>query len=195
MARRSLFVDFMYAVVAGDVFSKLVDPKLDFTTLKFWGILFLLAVFLEDYFLYETQIAPHLQAGDINLFALIFELLILLVWYLSASCFESQPYHFLGMFLGFFCLKFAAGLSHWTKIHGSVWGGFCDSHNLRNLAFFIPVAVGIVQWLWTKDPQMSAGKLVVLVISWAIMVLIWWGTLPKSATGIPANNGVKVAEG
>ena len=61
MAERGLFVDFLYAVTVGSALPRINDTVLHFGSPVLWGLVFLIAVFLEDFYLYHVKIVPYLS--------------------------------------------------------------------------------------------------------------------------------------
>lgn len=184
--RRSMFVDFMYAIVVGSALPLLNSEHLDLHDVRFWGILFLLLVILEDYFLYETQIAPFQKPGKVSPVALFFELAILVTWYLSAvavSAAANRTGWFLCAFGGFFLLKFLAGVAHWTGFYRSLAKGVRFYRSLgrgiwesivTNFAFWISILAAFGILLRCEQAQMGWRMLLTLFIAWVFTLIMWW---------------------
>jgi hypothetical protein len=81
--RRRVFVDFMYAIVVGSALPLVSDKHLDFRDPVLYGLIFLIAIVLEDYFLYETQIAKFQGDNTPIMPGLVFEISVLICWYLT----------------------------------------------------------------------------------------------------------------
>jgi hypothetical protein len=90
---RRRFVDFIDAIVIGAVFTSIAPVEISF---RFFGILFLLIVILEDFYTAHTQLAT-LGTPQIALRfpPLVVELAISLFWYLSAVAFPERKSAFL----------------------------------------------------------------------------------------------------
>lgn len=105
----ALFVDFMYAVVVGAALPRFQDADvLRFSSPVAWGLLFLIAVFLEDFYLYHTQVVPYLK-GFPRWRSFILTMLIIGSWYLCQAAFPNKPLLFIGSFAFFFILKLTGG--------------------------------------------------------------------------------------
>jgi hypothetical protein len=61
MAERGLFVDLLYAVTVGATLTRINDRVLHLDSPVLWGVAFLIAVFLEDFYLYHVKVVPHLS--------------------------------------------------------------------------------------------------------------------------------------
>lgn len=166
---RRVFVDFMYAIVVGSVLPLVNDKHLHWGDPTFYTTAFLIVVVLEDYFLYETQIARYQKALTFSvtgLLGLILEIFILICWYLSAVSVPEHPLWFLSSFASFYALKFAAGWAHWKAIR---W------ESMRNFAFTLPIAVCGWIWFCGKPEGVGAWVVVKLAASWIAMLAVWWG--------------------
>jgi hypothetical protein len=180
-----MFVDFMYAIVVGSALPLLNDKHLDLSDVPFWGILFLLIVILEDYFLYETQIAPFQKPGKVNPIALFFEVAILVSWYFSAlavSVGATRTIWFLCAFGGFFLLKFLAGVTHWTgffwslgdfRFPRSLLKGLWES-TVTNFAFWISILTVLGILLRSEQAELGWQMLLTLLIAWVFTLIVWW---------------------
>lgn len=175
MVPRLTFVDFMYAIVVGSAFRLIAPPpdkplELSF---RFLGILFLLLVVLEDYYLYHTQILkpsqPH-QSSLSDFWVLVLEIGILLAWYLSTIAFPANPKVFLAAFSTFYALKWLAGLTHFAATAQlRSWRFY------RYFSFFIPLTgcVGIL-FVDADGGLISPLVLGLLAGAWFVQVAIWW---------------------
>lgn len=204
--RRSLFVDFMYAIVVGSAFPALSGDRLDLSNIGFWSIIFLLAIVLEDYYLYETQIVPFQQPGDVPLMALLFEISILVNWYIataavSAATASTTPVStvptdvtwFLCALGVFYLLKLLAGIAHWTASYKKTfanlksWKAFLkgiksalgDWRCLRNLAFVLPLGTALIIVIRCKPTTVDWLTLLLLLVAWIVMIIVWWGITAK----------------
>ncbi|MBZ5489721.1 MAG: hypothetical protein LAO76_02175 [Acidobacteriia bacterium] len=161
---RRVFVDFMYAIVVAAVLPLINGNHLQWDPV-FYSVGFLILVILEDYFLYETQIARFQRPGSLSFLGLILEIGILICWYLAAISIPDHPRWFLSTLSLFFVLKFLAGLAHWRALR---W------ESMRNLAFFLPVAT--CGWIARCHAPVSidGATILKLTCSWLVMVAIWW---------------------
>lgn len=161
------FVDFMYAIVVGAVFPVIAPIEMSF---RFFGMLFILLIVLEDFYLYHSQVAVHEKHDKKLTFgALVFEISILLAWYLAAIAFPNQPRPFLFAISGFFILKWLSGLCYWGAL--KMLG---DWRFLRNTTFLIPTVVCLYFALW-KTPNLEEMHTWILVaFAWIIQTIIWW---------------------
>jgi hypothetical protein len=176
--KRQVFVDFMYAIVAGSALPLINGDHLSWSDPVFLGTLFLILILLEDYFLYTTQIAPYQKAGIVNLLPLFCEIAILISWYLAVIASPKYPRFFFSSLLVFFVLKYLAGLAHWRAVRR--W------ESARNLAFLIPAGALSILDLCTRPTTVDGHTIVRLTLAWAIMVGIWWSvTLSKRAQQEP----------
>jgi Putative Ig domain len=185
--RRSMFVDFMYAIVVGSALPLLNSEHLNLSDVRFWAILFLLLVVLEDYFLYETQIAPFQQPGKVSPIALFIEVAILVSWYFSAlavSSKENRSLWFVTAFGLFYSLKFTAGVTHWTGFYKGVYPGETFRRNLgrgiweslvTNSAFWVAILTAIGAIIIRNNAAPVSWKLLLsLFIASLITSIIWW---------------------
>ncbi len=170
-APQSLFVDFMYAVVVGAALPRIDKATLSIKNFEFWGIVFLLAVFLEDFYLYHRVVLPYL-AGFPSARQLILSISIVLIWYFTFISFPSNPKWFLSCFLFFFSLKLLGGF-----LLGAVrypWG--------TDLLFLIPICTCIVLLYAGLDSQKSLRA---LVPAWILTVILWWLFVPTAKESAP----------
>ena len=61
MTEPGLFVDLLYAVTVGAALPRINDRVLNLGSPMLWGVVFLLAVFLEDFYLCHVKVLPHLS--------------------------------------------------------------------------------------------------------------------------------------
>src|SRR5438105_2089386 len=106
---QSLFVDFMYAVVVGAALPRFRAEILSVRKAEFWGVLFLLAIFLEDLYLYHRIVLPYLT-GFPTARQLTLTMAIVLTWYFAQVSFPDNPTWFVGCLLVFFLLKLLGGV-------------------------------------------------------------------------------------
>jgi hypothetical protein len=163
--RRRVFVDFMYAIVVGAALPFISKEHLHFSDPVFYGLAFLIAVVLEDYFLYETEVARFQDEHSLTIIGLVFEISILICWYFSAVSIPEHPGWFLGAFALFYFLKLCAGWAHWKSVR---W------ESVRNCVFVLPISVAM--WIGCRWMPVGVDKWVVgpLFASWLLTIIIWW---------------------
>lgn len=178
---RLIFVDFMYAIVVGSAFPLIAPLEMSF---RFFGLLFLLLVVLEDFYLYHTQIVAPSQAHGSSFLALVVEMCILLAWYLGAIAFPENPRVFLTAFAAFFALKWLAGLAHFAALRElRTWRFY------RCFSFLIPLAGCVVVLFVGGDGRLSSPSISGTVAgAWALQTAIWWSVTKRQEriTGIAA---------
>ncbi|MGD0539038.1 MAG: hypothetical protein ABSC03_15490 [Verrucomicrobiota bacterium] len=116
---RTSFVDFIYAVVVGSTFPFLAPFDASFRLI---GLLFLIIVILEDFYLFHTQIAGKVSDAPTSFWALVLELLILVLWYLAVLSFPLSSRPFLLALALFYFFKWLAGVAHNAKLASSTVG-------------------------------------------------------------------------
>jgi len=156
---------------------------------------------LEDYFLYETQIAPFQKAGKINPIALFIEVAILVSWYFSAlavSVGATRTVWFLCAFGSFFLLKFLAGVTHWTGFYWSLGNfrflrsflkGLWESI-VTNFAFWISILTILGILLRSEQAEMGWRMLLTLFIAWVFTLIVWWSGRIWVPINIVTNSGL-----
>lgn len=183
---RVAFVDFIYAIVVGTAFA--LVPPVDLSV-RFFGMLFLILVVLEDFYLYHTQIAVYADQGVPSFSALVFEIFILLAWYLAAMSFPDKSRAFLICLSGFFVLKWFAGFAHFASL-----GQLGDWRFHRNHCFFFPALIAIMILFFGEQSIItSSKKWISLVVGWLIQVSAWWTItrLMERKQQIRTNNGIE----
>ena len=167
MMRVSL-VDFMYAIVIGSAFPLIAPIELSF---RFFGMLFLLLVILEDFYLYHTQIVSSDKAAVGRFITLVLEIAILLAWYLCVIAFSTSSDASLVAYGAFFLLKLAAATAHFDRL--KLLGSW---RYLRSFSFLIPISVACVLACCGWGGRLSSFRIWGIVAStWAVQVTIWWG--------------------
>jgi hypothetical protein len=166
MENQALFVDFMYAVTVGASLPRLDEKVLDYRDPLLWGLIFLLAVFLEDFYLYHVKVLPYLK-GFPKSRGFILTMTIIGTWYLSQAAFPTKPRLFLVAFALFFLLKLLGGLFMKPL-----------QYPLRQDAVFLmPVAAAFVAIILADQVFFvaHAGRfLCVLAPIWLLTVWLWW---------------------
>jgi hypothetical protein len=178
MAERGLFVDFMYAVTVGAALPRLDEKALHFRSPLLWGLLFLVAVFLEDFYLYHVKVVPHLPASP-SARGFILAMLIIATWYLSQSAFPSNPRLFLVSFGLFFLLKWLGGFVMRLTAYPS----------RIDTVFLLPV-VAAFGLAFSCDSTVFASRpgwlLIVLIPVWLLTVTLWWCLTSAAHPATPA---------
>jgi hypothetical protein len=169
-------MDFMYAVTIGSAFPKI--EAIGFTY-WLWALLFLLVVIVEDFFLYTTQVKPHsADATAFSLFALLFEMSVLITWFLMVVSFQARPRVFLACYAAYFTLKWSAGFFH------------CRSASLlstrifhRNHTFFVPILAALCLLYFARPVTSESRQLwIVIVAAYIFSTVAWWLITPRSTT-------------
>jgi len=188
MPERGLFVDFMYAVTVGATLPRLDEKVLSVGSPVLWGVLFLIAVFLEDFYLYHVKVVPYLSTRP-NARGFILAMLIILAWYLSQAAFPTTPRLFLASLGLFFLLK--------------ALGGFLmrlTPYPARSDSVFLFPVFAVLVLLFFPDCQQFASSpsrlLAVLSPVWLLTVTTWWllearsTRMRKLGTGNPPTGGI-----
>ncbi len=174
---RIAFVDFMYAIVVGSAFGLVPPFELSF---RFLGLLFLILVVLEDFYLYHTQIVGRRETQIPSFSALVAEIAILLAWYLTVLSFPGKAASCLICFACFFALKWFAGLAHFAKLARLKSWEF-----RRNVTFLLPMLTAIVILISRAYANLSStGIWLSVMLSWIIHVAIWWGVTNRKSKAI-----------
>ncbi len=166
MENEGLFVDFMYAVTVGATLPRVDEKVLHVSSALLWALLFLIAVFLEDFYLYHVKVVPNLH-GFPKWRGFLLSMLIIAAWYLCQAAFPSDPRLFLISFGIFFLLKLLGGLLMKPTKYPS----------RQDLLFILPVAAAFVLAFFADNACFAShpGRLlIVLVPVWAVAVGIWW---------------------
>ena len=170
---RIAFVDFMYAIVIGSAFGLVPPLELSF---RFLGLLFLILVVLEDFYLYHTQIVGRQERQIPSFLALVAEIAILLAWYMAAISFPDKSNSSLACFSAFFALKWVAGFAHFAKL-----GKLRSWEFNRNLTFLIPMFTAVAVIMIRGNTRLSStGTWLPVMLSWFVNVLIWWGVTRRN---------------
>ncbi|HEX4211000.1 MAG TPA: hypothetical protein VHY56_11440 [Candidatus Binataceae bacterium] len=186
MADRGLFVDFLYAVTVGAALPRINDTVLHASSPVLWGVVFLIAVFLEDFYLYHVKIVPNL-AGPHNWSGFSLSVLIIGTWYLTQAAFPHRVKLFLLSFAALFALRMVGGLLHRATIFPA----------RQDLIFTLPIVAALVLLEFSEWPYFSGhpGHLLVFLFPiWLLTTLTWWfaeerlaseSKLPLVAKGTP----------
>lgn len=161
-----MFVDFMYAVTVGVAMSRLDEKSFQLRCPLLWGCVFMIAVFLEDLYIYHVKVVPSLRDTP-SARSFILAMLIIGAWYTSQAAFPSNQKLFLVSFGLFFLLKLLGGvLMGATKYPAS-----------HDLLFLIPAATAAVLACFTGCEFVTTRPwflLAFLFPAWLVTVTMWW---------------------
>lgn len=166
MADRGLFVDFMYAVTVGATLPRINDTVLHASSPVLWGVVFLIAVFLEDFYLYHVKVVPHLS-GPHNPRGFSLSVLIIRTWYLAQAAFPNKVNLFLASFAAFFSLRVIGGLLYRATAYPA----------RQDLIFTMPIVAAVALLAFSKCPFFSGhpGRLLFFLLPiWLLTILVWW---------------------
>lgn len=169
MADHSLFVDFMYAVAVGTALPRINDSSLSMKSPVFWGIWFFIAVFLEDFYLYHTRVAPLREGSPPSATEFVMEMAIIAIWYIGQASLPTHVKWYLRSFALFFAAKLAASMI--------LSGSYQVS---ANWAFAIPTLVGF-GLSFRSEKKLAESHwylLLILAIAWIVTTTIWWTVDP-----------------
>jgi len=166
MADRGQFVDFMYAVTVGATLPRINDTVLHADSPVLWGVVFLIAVFLEDFYLYHVKVVPHL-AGPHSWRGFALSVLIIGTWYLTQAAFPNNVSLFLVSFAGFFSFRVIGGLLHRATAYPP----------RQDVIWTLPIVAAITLLALAGYPFFSdhPGRfLFFLFPSWLLTIVVWW---------------------
>jgi hypothetical protein len=166
MTERGLFVDFMYAVTVGATLPRINDTVLHLDSPVLWGLVFLIAVFLEDFYLYHVMVVPHLS-GTHSWPGFLLSVFIVGTWYLTQAAFPNNANLFLTGFAAFFFLRLVGGLLHRATVYPI----------RQDVVFAVPIVVALALLALTEYPFFSghSGRfLFFLFPTWLLTILVWW---------------------
>lgn len=168
MENQALFVDFMYAAVVAAALPRLQDEEvLEFKSPTGWGLLFMVGVFLEDFFIYHVKVVPQLKAPFPSAFGFILTMMIILAWYLSQAAFPAKPRLFLTGFALFFFCKLAGGF----RLRPTRYPSKLD------FLFLLPIGAAVLLLAMSRRDFFKShpGRfLYILFPTWLLMVVLWW---------------------
>jgi hypothetical protein len=165
---RRRFVDFIDAIVISAVFSNIAPLEFSF---RFFGMLFLLLVILEDFYLAHTQLATlHAPIIAHRFPPLVIELAISLSWYLAAIAFPAKKGPFLVAFSCFSMFKWLAGFIHWRSLRMlSAW------QFKRNCLCLLCAVVCFWVLFLTGDTKLRHPKVWgPVAFAWVTQTICWW---------------------
>jgi len=173
MDNPAVFVDFMYAVTVGTALPRVDEKVIHWRSPLLWGLCFLIAVFLEDFYLYHVRVVPHLKAFPGSR-GFVLAMLIIGTWYLSQAAFPSNPTLFLVSFALFFLLKLLGGV-----LMGA------DQYPTRQDAIFLLPAVSALVIAFLNPHVFFSSHpgrtIMVLAPIWFLTIVVWW--LMDAASG------------
>jgi hypothetical protein len=172
LADHAIFVDFMYAVSVGTAMPRVNSANLSLSNSEFWGVWFFIAVFLEDFYLYHTRVAPVTEGHLPSPVEFIVEILIIAVWYVAQISFPTHPKWYTSGF----------GLFFGTKLVASMVLAHSVCHIGANWAFLIPVIVGFGL---AKHPKSRWKSLAFMCSAWLVTITLWWAIDPYSRPAAP----------
>jgi hypothetical protein len=177
MENSALFVDFMYAVTVGASLPRLDDKVLSLRNPLMWGLLFLISVFLEDFYLYHVKVVPFLD-GFPHWRGFVLTMAIIGTWYLSQAAFPSNPRLFLVSFALFFSLKLLGGLFMQPTKYPT----------RQDAVFLLPIAGACVFVILATHVFFAShpGRLIMgLAPVWLLAVVLWWSMDAASNRSAP----------
>jgi|SRR5208282_1447412 len=182
MAERGLFVDLLYAVTVGATLPRINDSVLHLDSPVLWGVAFLIAVFLEDFYLYHVKVVPHLS-GSHSWRGFSLTVLIVGTWYLTQAAFPSNVKLFLASFAVFFSLRTIACLLYGRTAYPS----------RQDAIFTVPIVAAVALLALAGCPLFSGhpGRLLFFLFPiWLLTILVWWSADARrrasNPTGTPA---------
>jgi hypothetical protein len=177
MDNQALFVDFMYAVTVGATLPRLDEKVLHWRNPLLWALVFLIAVFLEDFYLYHAKVVPQLKSFP-SWRGFLLAMLIIGTWYLSQTAFPSNSTLFLVSFAIFFLLK----------LGGGIFMRLTSYPSRIDVVFLFPAmtafALLFVSECLSFDAH-PARMIMVLAPVWLVTVAAWW-IMDNRASLIPA---------
>ncbi|MGO9266406.1 MAG: hypothetical protein ACLQBA_16255 [Candidatus Binataceae bacterium] len=166
MTDRGQFVDFMYAVTVGATLPRINDTVLHADSPVLWGVTFLIAVFLEDFYLYHVKVVPHL-AGPHSWRGFSLSVLIIGIWYLTQAAFPNNVNLFLVSFAGFFALRVIGGILHRATAYPV----------RQDIIWTLPIVAAITLLALAGHPFFAGhpGRLLFFLFpSWLLTIVVWW---------------------
>jgi len=166
MTERGLFVDFMYAVTVGAALPRINDRVLHSDSPVLWGVVFLIAVFLEDFYLYHVKVVPHLS-GPHNWRGFSLSVLIIGTWYLAQAAYPSNPNLFLVGFAAFFSLRILASFLNRRTVYLS----------RQDAIFTVPIVAAVALLALAGYPFFLGhpGRLLFFLFPiWLLTIVCWW---------------------
>jgi hypothetical protein len=129
-------------------------------------VVFLIGVFLEDFYLYHVKVAPYLS-GPHEWRAFMLSVLIIGTWYLTQAAFPYKVNLFLMSFAAFFSLRVIGGLLHRATAYPV----------RQDMIFTVPIIVAIFLLALAGFPFFSVHPghvLLFLFPTWLLTISLWW---------------------
>jgi hypothetical protein len=111
--QRVTYVDFLNAIVIGSAIQFMAPLSVSF---KFFALLFLSLVMLEDVWIYHTQIAKHDARDQESFSILLIQWAIPLTWYLAVIAVPDSPRAGLFSFGLFYFFKWLGGFAYYRHV-------------------------------------------------------------------------------
>jgi hypothetical protein len=111
--QRVTYVDFLTAIVIGSAIQLMAPLSVSF---KFFALLFLSFVMLEDFWIYHTQIAKHDPRDQESFSILVIQWAIPLTWYLAVIAIPDSPRPGLFSFGLFYFFKWLGGFTYYRHV-------------------------------------------------------------------------------
>jgi hypothetical protein len=111
--QRVTYVDFLTAIVIGSAIQFMAPLSVSF---KFFALLFLSFVMLEDFWIYHTHIAKHDVRDQESFSILVIQWAIPLSWYLTVITVPDSPRAGLFSFGLFYFFKWLGGFTHYRHV-------------------------------------------------------------------------------
>jgi hypothetical protein len=178
MDNQALFVDFMYAVTVGATLPRLDEKVLHWCDPLLWALVFLIAVFLEDFYLYHVKVVPYLK-GFPKWRGFLLAMLIIGIWYLSQAAFPTNETLFLISFAIFFLLKLIGGVLMRVTAYPS----------RQDAVFLLPAIIAFALVFFSECLSLPThpGRIILLLAPiWLLTVAIWWLTDDRARPAAPA---------
>jgi len=176
MTERGLFADLMYAVTVGATLPRINDTVLHAGSPVLWGVVFLIAVLLEDFYLYHVKVVPYLSGpGSWREFSLT--VLIVGTWYLTQAAFPSNVNLFLVGFAVFFSLRIIGSLLFRTTAYPS----------RQDAIFAVPIVAAVALLALAGCPLFSGhpGRLLFFLFPiWLLTIVGWWAVDARLTTSL-----------
>jgi hypothetical protein len=179
MAERGLFVDLLYAVTVGATLPRINDTVLHLDAPVLWGVAFLIAVFLEDFYLYHVKVVPYLS-GPHSWRGFSLSVLIIGTWYVTQAAFPSNVNLFLVGFAAFFSLRILSAFQNRAL------------PSRQDAIFTVPIVAAVALLALGGCPLFSGhpGRLLFFLFPiWLLTILVWWSIDARPAT--PASNSIR----
>jgi len=166
---RRIFMDLFYAAIISNALQVMAPANLD---AKFWFSIFLVAVIVEDLFLYYGDVAPeNTGSKGLSFFGMFTEVSILVLWYFAFQAFQADSWIF-AVYLALFSFqKMLAGL-----LNCLVSGGIFSLKFLRELIFLMTLGTAVTEYFNHEHakPVEDSPQLLIIAGVWCVQTLLWW---------------------